>query len=33
MAAAVVATVPVLFIFLWFEKFLVSGLTSGSVKG
>ena len=33
MAASVVATVPVLFIFLWFEKFLVSGLTSGSVKG
>ena len=33
MAASVVATVPVLFIFLWFEKFLVSGLTSGGVKG
>jgi len=33
MAASVIATVPVLFIFLWFEKFLVSGLTSGSVKG
>ena len=33
MAASVVATVPVLYIFLWFEKFLVSGLTSGSVKG
>lgn len=33
MAGAVVATVPVLFIFLWFERFLVSGLTAGSVKG
>lgn len=33
MAGAVVATVPVLMIFLWFERFLVSGLTAGSVKG
>ena len=33
MAGAVVATVPVLFVFLWFEKYLVSGLTAGSVKG
>ncbi|WP_354435490.1 carbohydrate ABC transporter permease [Martelella mangrovi] len=33
MAGAVVATVPVLFIFLWFERFLVAGLTAGSVKG
>lgn len=33
MAGAVVATVPVLIIFLWFERFLVSGLTAGSVKG
>lgn len=33
MAGAVVATVPVLFIFLWFEKYLVAGLTAGSVKG
>ena len=33
MAGAVVATVPVLAIFLWFEKYLVSGLTAGSVKG
>lgn len=33
MAGAVVATVPVLAVFLWFEKFLVAGLTSGSVKG
>ncbi|MEP1209802.1 MAG: carbohydrate ABC transporter permease [Rhizobiaceae bacterium] len=33
MAGAVVATMPVLVIFLWFERFLVSGLTAGSVKG
>ncbi|MEO0670985.1 MAG: carbohydrate ABC transporter permease [Pseudomonadota bacterium] len=33
MAGAVLATVPVLAIFLWFERFLVSGLTAGSVKG
>ncbi len=33
MAGAVVATVPVLIIFLWFERFLVQGLTAGSVKG
>lgn len=33
MAGAVIATVPVLCIFLWFERFLVQGLTAGSVKG
>lgn len=33
MAGAVIATVPVLILFLWFERFLVAGLTSGSVKG
>jgi multiple sugar transport system permease protein len=33
MAGAVIATAPVLLLFLWFEKFFVSGLTSGSVKG
>ncbi|MEM1045292.1 MAG: carbohydrate ABC transporter permease [Pseudomonadota bacterium] len=33
MAGAVVATIPVLIIFLWFERFLVAGLTAGSVKG
>ena len=33
MAGAVVATIPVLVIFLWFERFLVAGLTAGSVKG
>ena len=33
MAGAVSATVPVLAIFLWFERYLVAGLTAGSVKG
>ncbi len=33
MAGAVVVTIPVLFIFVYFEKYLVSGLTAGSVKG
>lgn len=33
MAGSVVATVPVLVVFLWFEKYLVSGLTAGGVKG
>lgn len=33
MAGAVIATVPVLCLFLWFERFLVQGLTAGSVKG
>ncbi len=33
MAGAVIATVPVLTLFLWFERFLVAGLTAGSVKG
>ena len=33
MAGAVIVTIPVLVIFLWFERFLVAGLTAGSVKG
>lgn len=33
MAGAVIVTIPVLAIFLFFERFLVSGLTAGSVKG
>ncbi len=33
MAGAVVATVPVLVVFLWLERYLVAGLTAGSVKG
>jgi multiple sugar transport system permease protein len=33
MAGAVIVTVPVLAIFLAFERFLVQGLTAGSVKG
>lgn len=33
MAGAVTVTIPVLVLFLCFERFLVSGLTAGSVKG
>ena len=33
MAGSVIVTLPVLFIFVYFEKYLVSGLTTGSVKG
>ena len=33
MAGSVVVTLPVLFIFVYFEKYLVSGQTAGSVKG
>ena len=33
MAGSVVVTIPDLLIFVYFEKYLVSGLTAGSVKG
>ena len=33
MAGAVIATIPVLVLFLWFERFLVQGLAAGGVKG
>ena len=33
MAGSVIATLPDLMLFLRFERFLVSGLTAGSVKG
>ncbi len=33
MAGSVIATIPVIVLFLVLEKFLVSGLTAGSVKG
>ncbi|NBB82966.1 MAG: ABC transporter permease subunit [Alphaproteobacteria bacterium] len=33
MAGSVIVTVPVMAIFLYFERFLVTGLTAGSVKG
>ena len=33
MAGSVGVTIPVLLIFVYFEKYLVSGLTAGSVKG
>ena len=32
-AGAVVSTVPIVIIFLWAERFMVQGLTSGGVKG
>ena len=31
--AGSVVTLPILIIFVYFEKYLVSGLTAGSVKG
>ena len=33
MAGAVIATIPVMIIFLYLEKFLISGLSAGAVKG
>ncbi len=33
MAGAVIVTIPVMGLFLWAEKLMVSGLTSGGVKG
>jgi multiple sugar transport system permease protein len=33
MAAAVIATVPVILLFLIFERYLVRGLTAGGIKG
>jgi multiple sugar transport system permease protein len=33
MAASVLVTVPILFLFLFFERHLVQGLTSGAMKG
>jgi len=33
MAGAVIATIPVMAIFIYLEKFLISGLSSGAVKG
>jgi len=33
MAGAVMVTVPVMALFFWFEKYLVSGIASGAVKG
>lgn len=32
-AAAVIATVPIIVLFLYFERFLVKGLTAGGLKG
>jgi len=33
MAGSVIVTLPILLIFIYFEKYLVGGLTSGSIKG
>jgi len=33
MAGAVIVTVPVMILFVWFERYLVGGLTAGGVKG
>jgi multiple sugar transport system permease protein len=33
MAASIIATVPVLIIFLFFQRYLIQGLTEGAVKG
>ena len=33
MAGSVIATIPIMIIFLGLEKFLTKGLTAGSVKG
>ncbi len=33
MAGAVIATIPVMIIFIYLEKFLISGLSAGGVKG
>ena len=33
MAGSVIVTLPILIIFIYFEKYLVGGLTSGSIKG
>ena len=33
MAASVIVTVPVIILFIWFERYLVAGLTGGGVKG
>jgi arabinogalactan oligomer/maltooligosaccharide transport system permease protein len=32
-ASAVLVTIPVLVIFIWAQRYLISGLTGGSVKG
>lgn len=32
-AAAVLVTIPVLIVFIWAQRYLISGLTGGSVKG
>jgi multiple sugar transport system permease protein len=33
MAGSVIITVPIILLFLFFERFLTRGLTAGAVKG
>jgi ABC-type glycerol-3-phosphate transport system permease component len=33
MAGAVMTTLPVAFLFLFFQRYLISGLAAGAVKG
>jgi len=33
MAASVIVTVPIIILFVWFEKYMEQGLTAGGVKG
>jgi multiple sugar transport system permease protein len=33
MAASLIGTIPIVILFLFVEKYLVAGLTAGSVKG
>lgn len=33
MAGAVIVTVPIMVLFFWFQRYLISGLTEGGVKG
>jgi arabinogalactan oligomer/maltooligosaccharide transport system permease protein len=32
-AGALIATIPVMVLFIWLQKYVVSGLTAGSLKG
>ena len=33
MAGAVIATLPIMVMFLWLEKYMTRGMTAGAVKG
>jgi arabinogalactan oligomer/maltooligosaccharide transport system permease protein len=32
-AGSIIVSIPIVFLFLYLQKYLVSGLTAGSVKG